>query len=575
MKIEFNNDALLNAAVSKAKEGNITQALKLFAKVDGYESMLNQTACLCELHDYQYAHKVYARLLSKYFGQYDCMSDLYLTGDSAEPIRTYFPAEPSYAKSSANRDKQHAREDLVCVYGGFELPFSIPDGYNTEDCFQVFNDYLAEPPAQTFFDVNSLEYFDEQYERMRKSFLNGNMEEYNLRKSNILNFTNDNSYTLQMKIVACFLEDNTDLGVKFVAKLLQMPDASIEALDTASRFLCGTTDPANKELLRSVLQRLSENYGKPEREKLLGYLQSALIDVRDTELSLKFADELYSLDEDLSILSLRLCAVAMYNAGETDAAKQVLRDILACMPDNAFALVMLEYMSKEGAVKPLHYVNSHGLPYDAPIEIVAFCMNELSNCALQANAPFTDWTYTLIDLLYDAYRSATLSRNHKLAVDVANGILEATARLDSLNSVGFEEFARVKLAEVLPEPSINASFLSNLIINGVKEPVIITVSADTYVLDLSAIKTNDYLFVKAASLCASLRKVSLRTLLKAYKTIMANWSPEEPVTALTVRQVAYCMLALGYKGFTESIEADYFPNEERDLYKTLFDLLSN
>lgn len=48
MKISIGDESLMNAAIHKVQEENILQALKLFAKVDSYESMLNQVGCLCE-----------------------------------------------------------------------------------------------------------------------------------------------------------------------------------------------------------------------------------------------------------------------------------------------------------------------------------------------------------------------------------------------------------------------------------------------------------------------------------------------------------------------------------------------
>lgn len=576
MKILLDADALMNAAIAKANEGNISQALKLFAKVNSYESLLNQVGCLSDLRDFTYAHSVYAKLLSKFFEQYDCMSDLFLTGDSAEPIRTYFRSEPTYARPVNNRNKRKAREELICSYGALEIgPLGFQSEDDVDEYFRKFGNYLSEPPAQTFFDVTSLEYFDEQYERLRKSFIRGDMTEYNVRKNNVLNFSNDNSYTLKMKMITCYVDDDYERGMQFVRRLLQLSDASQEALDTAARFLSGTENPEYKELLHSVLSRLTEFTEQTEYDNLHNYLQLSLTNLRDDGLSLKFALSLFSSEEDLSVLSLRLCAVGLYNGGEIELSKQALREILTYMPDNAFALTLLDYISKDNAVKPLHFLNSIGLPYDTPVETAAYCQTELSTRSTQDGAYFSDRIYTLIDLLYDAYRAAALSRNYERAHELSNCVIGAVARLNIRDVADYETFARAKLAEIIPEPSINAALLSKLIGTGFDKTVIVTVEDDTYILDLSSVKSTDSLFIEALSLCAILRKISVRALANAYKTLLGVWSGGAEVTREMVRQVAYCLLSLGYKGFSESKTADYFSDDDRALYNRLFAKLPN
>ena len=55
MTIDLTDKVIMSAALDLVEKGEYFDALCLFARVDGYESLLNQIGCLCELRDVGYA----------------------------------------------------------------------------------------------------------------------------------------------------------------------------------------------------------------------------------------------------------------------------------------------------------------------------------------------------------------------------------------------------------------------------------------------------------------------------------------------------------------------------------------
>ncbi len=571
MKIEIGGDALMLAAIQKVDDGDIIQALKLFNKVDSYESMLNQVACLSELKDYQYALTAYARLLSRYFTEYDCMNDLYATGDAAEPVRTFFRNEPTYSLPVHNRNKKSADDGLICNIG--EIDLDALDGILADDIdayFDRLNRCIQEEPVYAFYDVKSKKFFNEQYNRLRKSFIRGDMAEYNRRKQNILDYSQEDSYVLQIKIITCFVDGSYQLGLEFVRKLLVLAEPTAEALDAAVRFLTHSDEDDSKELLYTALSKLLAFADVSDIGKLLDYLKIAMIELRDKDLSLRYAQEIFSV-ETLSLQALKLCIIAFYNSGEKELAKQALRAFASCMPHNAFGYLMSELLYSDSvSYGSLRLVNYDGTEYDAPLEMIIRAQTELLAKATEPNPVFTDRDLMLLDLLNDARRAAVISSDRKRNNEIADTLVKVLHTFDVEYKEGFEAFAKVILADVLPDPTINALLLCRLIKAGYKKQIVITIADDTYILDLSKVKTDDELFVNALSVCAALRKVNVRKMADVYGNLRKVWYPSDGITTLDTMQTAYYMMAAAYKGFSQSKIADFFSEEERALYKAFF-----
>ncbi|MBQ3067268.1 MAG: hypothetical protein IJD18_04485, partial [Clostridia bacterium] len=63
MKLEFSDKNILQAGLTAVNKGQLYKAICLFARVNSYESMLNQLACFCFMGENGYATDLYRKIL--------------------------------------------------------------------------------------------------------------------------------------------------------------------------------------------------------------------------------------------------------------------------------------------------------------------------------------------------------------------------------------------------------------------------------------------------------------------------------------------------------------------------------
>ena len=126
----------------------------------------------------------------------------------------------------------------------------------------------------------------------------------------------------------------------------------------------------------------------------------------------------------------------------------------------------------------------------------------------------------------------------------------------------------------MPEAPVQKDILLRLIKLGFRGKLLVSADKSYYPLDLTKLPSDDETFLEAFSLCAVLRKVDTRRLQRNYAKIRATLDFGE-LNYKTVHSLAFCLLAVSYKDFVQSSVADYFGEDENQMYLDYLARLSN
>lgn len=229
MKILLDDDTYMTTALGLADKGEYFDALCIFARVDCYESMLNQIGCLCKLKNIGYANELYRILLSRYHFTHNCYSDLCSLGDAVEDVRYYFGniAKGSLAQRSPGR--ANADEKLLGYYSadGGDYDFDAED-FLSDAVFDGDDD--GDAHESVFFDINSPQYFNNLRMRMDKAYMRGNYGEGKRLQREYMSIDTDYLPTLEMQLFVCVTEQNWQQGLPLALKLCDHDDATFRGI---------------------------------------------------------------------------------------------------------------------------------------------------------------------------------------------------------------------------------------------------------------------------------------------------------------------------------------------------------
>ena len=566
MKIDLSDKVIMSAALDKVNEGEFFDALCLFARVDSYESMLNQIGCLCQLRDIGYAIDTYRKVLARFCYTHNVYSDVRSLGDATEMVMAYFGNELKGELSQEDAGKYSADESLL---GEYSLDFD-------DEFFYDDVDYLADTlenwqgAHSKFYDVKSPDYFRVLRMQMERAYVEGNLLKGKELQRQYMSIDTNDEETLEAQLYVALTQQLWDEGVRSALRVANLDDVGYRAMGAAVQILARVE--GYNEVCEKLLGKLSR-YGEEISDgDMMEYVRIAAAKLGYGELTLKLNDVLFSHYKDAGCEALSLCAKVYFNCRKYHEAREAVLTLLRAVPTDSAAVTLLTYINNGMTLKldDVSGYNSLAQHYDVPTQLSVVAQYALLRQLEQNDYRLAAEYYPYIDCLSKLCVSAVIKGNGEKFLDGAMVLSAILSSVTPQDKESFIDVIRMQLCKALPEPTVNKEFLKKLISLGYGDKVLVALSRGFYTLNLSGLTLlTDNIFVEALTLCATLRRVDAKRLEKSYKQLKSVCGEQlHSGDADNVRQVAYCLLAMSYKHFTESNESAYFGEEERALYLT-------
>lgn len=561
MIVNLDGKQTLRTGKIQAEKGDHFDALTTFSRVDGYESLLNQVGCLSMVYDDTYALQMLGEIISRYAREYDVFGDLKRLGDSVDAILRYYGTKPSFADGKA---AGKADSSLVARYRQFEEYGDVLEIIE-EEIDRSLHSPADERSNGRVFDTRSQEYFQHLRSAMQTALIRHQTGKIRDLEEKILDYGPDDARTLETKILVCFRSGDKDKALEYAERIAELPETSFSVLrrmiDLTKRFVKSD----NKTVLRKLILRALEFSDQASDYYLRYFVLTAIADLEDADAAFQCAMKLYERRKDCGCLALKLCFIAFYNAKRQDLCREMLMEFSRALPRNAFWRVASDYLDSDCAFSRMTIRSGMGWYYDQPKQLVNFVKNRL-NQTLRADSPFSESDAANLDFLYEVIRGGILAEDFDAIDDLADCMCDFLSSVDVGDGRLFADFALKQLATPLQEVFVNAELLTRLIESGYRKPTVITLENDAYVLDLGKLTVFDDAFVTAFSLCACMRKVTVKRLITAYGKLKAFVDLTAESAEDTVFKTAYFMMACSYKDFVRSVDADVFTEDERSWY---------
>ncbi len=558
MIVNLDGNQTLRTGKKQAAKGEYFDALTTFARVDGYESLLNQVGCLTMTYDDTYALQMLGEVISRYVSEYDVFGDLSRLGDSVSPILRYYKSKPSFADGKITRKGDMF---LIASYRQFEEYGDVMEVIG-EELHRAFR-YESEGKV---FDVRSQEYFQHLRSAMQTALLRRQTSRVKDLEARIMDYSPDDARTLETKIMVCIHTGDKDKALAYASDLANLSEVSFSVLrrtiDLVIRFFDADV---RFEVLRKLILRALELSADASDYYLRYFVLTAIVDLADDEVAFSCAVKLYERRKDCGCLALKLCFIAFYNAKRFDLCREILLEFSRALPRNAFWQVALSFLDSDCAFSRMKLKRGRGWYFNQPEQLVRFAESRLE-ATLRNGAPIGVGDCVNLDFLYEAVRGALLGEDYDAADGLANCMCEFISSVDLGDGSLFCKLALKQLATPLQEAFVNSSLLSGLIESGYRKKTVITLENNAYLLDLSKLTVDDAVFVAAFSLCACMRKVTVTRLTSAYAKLKTFKELPSDLTDDAVFKTAYFLLAVSYKDFASGSDADIFTPDERAWY---------
>ncbi|MCH5153035.1 MAG: hypothetical protein J1F68_03670 [Clostridiales bacterium] len=565
MKINVCDNVIFSSAKAKVEEGEYFDALCLFARVNSYESMLNQIGCLCVLRDVGYAIELYRNLLAKYYFTHNCNADVAKLGDATEIMSAYFGNDR--ARSNPDPNKISAEESLLAFYPMEFDDFADADDINSLS--EVLEYTVGETSKRSvFYDVKTPDFYLNLCQRMERAYFEGNLAKGRELQRQFLSIDTDDAPTLEMQLFLCFTQQQWERGVQYALRYAALPNATARGMGVCVQILSRSGEE-HTSTIEQLLQALSKQGEEITDLAMMDYVQIASSVLGYGEITHKLTCILYGHYKDAGCSALSLCARTFFNCGDFTSARDAILLLLRAVPWDGVASVYLTYFNKHVSVALDGVATSNSLArhFDVPTQLSVIAQYTLLKDMEQNNLVLDSASFPLVKCMFRLCLGCIVKGDADRFFAEAQALSTVVCNLIPQDNEAFFAFAKECLAGVLPEPSLNKDFVSKLIELGYRSNLLIATGRGYYTLDLSRLTVTDKAFVTALGICATLRKVDARRLERAYKQLTKALNMQFESDVDTVRQLAYAMLALSYKRFAESDESTYFSDEEHALYQ--------
>lgn len=556
----------MTAALSKVEEGEYFDALTLFARVDSYESMLNQIGCLLEISDVVYAAELYRKLISKYGFTHNCFADVARLGECVNFLFHFFSDEAKAELSVETDDKIYADRQLVGLY-------PVNDDYDDVESSEELLGELLHESAQVgakerqIYDVNSIEYYDSLRQRLEKAIFTGKTEEAYKLQEQYLAIETDDVSTLEMQQWICLVASMWEEGINFALKLAEMDGVSLRSLGT-SVLMLSKAGSQHKSVLRRQLTKLLDYGEEIDDLEMQDYVQIA-VNVLDNEpVTLDLAKVLYSHYKDAGCSALKLCARVFAICNQSKLAREAALLLLRAIPWDCYGKLMLNYLNGEYSMQ-LDGSGEVGIfaCFDMPQQFATLAERILTDKLEQGDCVLREDDYLYLDCLVKACRSNLVKGQIESLVVQDEVVCKFLDAFTPQNVQQFVAFIKDSLFSSMSEPILTKNLVHKLLKLGYNDKLPITIGRAYYVLDLSRLKLlTDDVFCEALAVCASIRKVDAARLENAYKRLLKRVDISFDNAENTARRVAYSIMAICYRSFPNKGEGVHFLEGDDQLY---------
>ena len=546
MTINLEDKVILAAAKDLVEKGKYFDALCLFARVDSYESMLNQIGCFAALNDLGYATEMFRMLLARYYFTHNCKSDVVKLGDAIEPLYLFFGVNKDLASDPC---KISADEKLLGEYFGYG-----DNDFTDEEQMEALIENLEMAVSQLgFCDVKTPKYYIRLYYQMEYAYLKGNFAKGHQLQERFLSIVTDDAYTLERQMHTCIVQRQLQRGVDIALRYLDLPGQTLIGIEYCAQILTRSNDD-HTAAAEKALTELAKRSIELTDEDVIDYLQMSSNKVGYGEVTFNWAKILYGRYKDAGCDALMLCARTFFNCGQVDLAREAILMLLRAAPWDEVAQAYLLYLNKRMtlALDNFTVLGRVARHYDIPTQLAAVIGADGS----------------LIKCLFKLALGCLVKGNTDRFLIEAKALEQIIKNMAPTDAQHFFTLAKECLMLVVAEPSLNKDFLVKMVELGYRDKLLVSNGGICYPLDLTHLTICDRAFVSALGIAASLKKVTVSGLQKSFKLLTCTLKmPYFDSDDATVRRLAYALLSITYKRFPTSEESAYFSDEDHALYE--------
>lgn len=600
MIVDITQNKILIAAVHDANAEEFYRALCMFNRVDCYESRLNRIACCCGLGDNPYAVELYRKLKIDLYDTHNLYADLAAFGDEVQVVLDFCDAdEPSsYKVASPDRISADRSKLLKFFIRDDDLPYLDLD-YAGD--FQMWDDPAYSPDG--IYDINSKRYFDSIRFALEKAYDSRDFDEVEKQGKRLLALNTHDPQTLEAQIAYCLYTEKYTTGAKYAKRVSELTSGYTQAsVGGALEILSErhSSDPKKVPVLRKLLamaQELVKSLTITDLQESIYYASSL---IHDHKMAYTFAKRLFSRHDTADLQSLKMCAIAFWNVGEVELARQAAAELLAAIPNDLFALGLLKYITTFNAkdlsdVPIIPIAPRYRRQFMMPKNFAAYAQLQL--LAALGDETAVDFDDFLLSLeLVTAYTKTLLFQNDVDEFIKVASLLRTAVRTCAISDVAkFTDVSKTILYGLCGDCSVAESFLARLIELGLREKVFVTLpDGSSSRVDLTLLPTDaDAALVDAFSIAATMESIKINRFLLDYervKSLVANELAALPLSdsdkttfnqALAARndggsfdlplsrELSYCLLCMNMPRFVRSPLATVFSESEKELYRAV------
>ncbi len=569
-KIKVDQNSILQLGISQVAQGNVAQALGNFAKVNTYESMLNQLACLCCLGENFYAIDHYKKMSCVFFETHNVLCDVASLGSCVTALLSIvehdFSDNVIYSENRISADKS-----LIADFSAYDV--EMPDAFaDLEKQLSQTNDIFCNSAKKAqFFDLKSSDYPRQLQDAIYQASAEGNYNQLQSLAQLLWKVKSDQTDVVETQLSLCLYFKKYKLGKDFVKQLAFMLGVSQEGALTALEILSNDKKP-NVGLTARFVSIAYNNMSTLEEGDLHMVLRLATNVCHDYTLAKRLAEELL-LRETTIVESLKICAYAFYNAKDFVKLKRTLAKLRNILPRDVFGAFMFDYVKYVSPQKQASHFkipSQIGMHLQLPQEFVDIARNEFMQRD-EEDLIITNYQLLYVEALIEQckYQGLEGKFEHYAKLNACVRVI-----LDYFRPEDEQEFCNMCLAMlggIYPEPSLMGVYdgiVCRLIADGYKFPLRIRQRATgkSTSVDLSQITTLKWEFVIPLSICITLCDVDIPLMQQAFEKLQ-NCGVQLGQDVIKVRQIAYCLLKMTAKqGELGEDIADMFVEKDFELY---------
>ncbi len=571
-KINIDNNSIMQLAIQQVDAGDFYKAITNFAKVDSYESLLNQFACYCCLTENLLAMKFYCRLNVLYFDTHNVASDIASLGDRVEHflgiMKEHFLYNVVYSDSKISANKK-----LIANYGKYDVDiFKLFDDVDVSDAFgeqQSEEEYAIPKCCGKFFNVKSPSVAREIAMAWADAENNGDEQLADSYALLLLKMDSDDYDVLASQIhLACKME-KFQQGLVFVKKLLQNTQINQADLKICSYIILEKLDLVEEQTMVLFLSLLVQKQVLLESYDYYTCVHYANNTLCNYQLAEQLVTNLVTLGEN-RMDDYRLASLVCYNTRNWQMLKSCLIAMTKISAEDVFSHAFLRFLHNTNADKIVDYItipDVYMVCLYLPEQIVEPCYDHFATWEKDFFLDTED-DYLCFKALCEQCKYYGLDCKFSQYAKYLSCLRVILDYFQAKDSAKFNKVLLLQLAEMYSEPGLIGVYdgaISRLIADGYKGKILLHTHEDkSAIVDLSRVTIGDKAFCDALALCCVLHKVNVEKMQNIYLQLKQM---QLPITCefSEIRKLAYCLLCACYKKLSPQI-LELFQQSDEYLY---------